>query len=638
MTASLCQSGSFCVGCNYWASHAGLRMWSDWRADIVDADLAQLAGLGHQILRIFPLWPDFQPLDRMHSYQGNSQELRVHEQPLGSSTWAQAGIDPVMMERFCTVCQLAEKHGLQLIVGLVTGWMSGRLFVPRAFEACNVITDPEAIQWQVRFVSAFVETFRNSPAIVAWDLGNECNCMGAAPSAASAWCWTNAIAGAIRRNDTSRPIVSGMHSLSPRGTWRMQDQGELTDVLTTHPYPAFTPFCNQDPICEIRNTLHATAESRYYADLGGKPCFAEELGTLGPMNGSETVAAAYLRTALWSLYANDCRALLWWCAYDQDHLDFAPYDWTGWERELGLLRSDRTPKPVAEELAAFARMARTLPNLPQRQAEAVCILTNNQDSWAAAFSAFILAKQAGFDLRFQYVDQPLQDSDLYLVPSLCGDSGMPRRTWLSLMDRVRDGATLYVSHQDAIFQPFRTLFGADVISRQTCPDGATIAIESAGGAWSCRAKSGSRLNLSAHEAIVLGRHEDGAPAFLRNTVGRGTVFLLNGALEDTMSRTPNAFVHPATSDAWRLYALVAERHCAGRAIRKDNPFLGVTEHPVSDNERLIVAINYASRPCASAWHVAREWRLENVLAGPAPEGGMLRLDGNSAAVLRLVRE
>ena len=43
------QPGHFVTGCNYWASHAGTRMWSDWDAGIVAADLQQLSQAGLQV-------------------------------------------------------------------------------------------------------------------------------------------------------------------------------------------------------------------------------------------------------------------------------------------------------------------------------------------------------------------------------------------------------------------------------------------------------------------------------------------------------------------------------------------------------------------------------------------------------------
>jgi hypothetical protein len=59
-------------------------------------------------------------------------------------------------------------------------------------------------------------------------------------------------------------------------------------VLTTHPYPYFVPHCDQDPINTIRTGLHAASESLFYRGIGCKPCFVEELGTLGPMSTPRT--------------------------------------------------------------------------------------------------------------------------------------------------------------------------------------------------------------------------------------------------------------------------------------------------------------------------------------------------------------
>ena len=44
-------TGKMAVGCNYWASHAGTLMWSDWQRDVVERDLAALAAAGLTWLR-----------------------------------------------------------------------------------------------------------------------------------------------------------------------------------------------------------------------------------------------------------------------------------------------------------------------------------------------------------------------------------------------------------------------------------------------------------------------------------------------------------------------------------------------------------------------------------------------------------
>ncbi|MCX6992985.1 MAG: beta-mannanase, partial [Kiritimatiellaeota bacterium] len=318
------QPGRFVVGCNYWAAHAGTRMWADWRPDVVKQDLRRLRQGGLQVLRVFPLWPDFQPLTLLRTGSGVPFEFRHAEAPLPDDPCGQAGMSAVMMERFAALLDMLSAQNLRCIVGLLTGWMSGRLFVPPAFDGLNVLTDPTVLRWEVRFVRHFVGAFKDHPAILAWDLGNECNCMGSA-SHDQAYTWAALITQTIRAADATHPVVSGMHSLLPAGNWSLFDQGELTDVLTTHPYPVFTPHCDQDPLNTVRTILHGTAESRFYADLGGKPCLCEEIGSLGPMIASEKIAADFVRTALFSLWANDCHGLLWWCASDQMHLEHAPY-------------------------------------------------------------------------------------------------------------------------------------------------------------------------------------------------------------------------------------------------------------------------------------------------------------------------
>ncbi|MBO7534861.1 MAG: cellulase family glycosylhydrolase, partial [Victivallales bacterium] len=302
MDMAIFEDGSrFFVGCNYWASHAGTNMWRDWSAESVEADFKALSENGVQVLRVFPRWDDFQPLTPHLGGGSSFVELRMGENPLPDTEFGRAGVDETMMERFRVFLNLAEKYNLKLLVGIITGWMSGRMLKPQAFERVNVLADPFAIRWEVRFTRLFVKTFKDSKAIVGWDLGNECNCM-AGSDIHQFWAWTNAIAGAIRLEDPTRPVVSGMHGLKtdPMQHVPIVDQAELTDVLCTHPYPVFTPHSKVDRVNTIRNAFHAAAETRLYEEIGGKPAFVEEAGSLGPGASSETVAAHYLENMLWN--------------------------------------------------------------------------------------------------------------------------------------------------------------------------------------------------------------------------------------------------------------------------------------------------------------------------------------------------
>ena len=232
----------FFVGCNYWASHAGVYMWRDWRPDQVEKDLDVMSAHGMTVLRVFPLWPDFQPLTADF---GARQLIRSYSQN-GHPMQNEAAVDETMMRRFRFLCDAAQRRNLKLVVGLVTGWMSGRTFVPPALERMKVLSDPEAIRWEVRFVRYFVNAMKDHPAIAAWDLGNECNCLGEIDDA-GLWAWMHHISSEIRVCDPTRRVIAGMHGCSTKrnGWTNLRQQGELTDVLTTHPYPLWTPECNR---------------------------------------------------------------------------------------------------------------------------------------------------------------------------------------------------------------------------------------------------------------------------------------------------------------------------------------------------------------------------------------------------------
>ncbi len=626
--------GQFITGCNYWASHAGTRMWSDWNAGIVAADLQQLSQAGLQVLRVFPLWPDFQPLTCLYTGQGQPAEFRLGEAPLAFDEAGQAGVSAAAMGHFAEFADLAEKNGLKLIVGLVTGWMSGRLFTPPAFERLNVLTDPTVIMWQVRFVRYFVRSFKQHPAILAWDLGNECNCM-AAVSRPQAWVWTSSITNAIRVEDKGHPIVSGMHSLAPDKTaiWTMQDQGELTDLLTTHPYPIFTPHCDAEPINTLRSCLHATAESRYYADIGGKPCMGEEVGTLGPFLASDKIAGDYLRTVLFSLWAHDCHGLLWWCAYDQAHLEQAPYDWHSYERELGLVRANREVKPVGLEMGRFGEWLKSIPvdSLPPRRTDAVCILSEDQDSWGAAYSSFILAKQAGFDLEFQFCNQPLKPSGLYLLPGLSGGGSFSRRFWLNLLERVHAGATLYVSHLDCMLVPFLEPAGLLVNTRQRRSAPVVFTLDGDDSGFTIQAPV--RLSLESTGAEVLGREPDGNPLFTCAQYGLGRLYFLTVPVETALSNSPGSFYGKDAQPFWKIYQRIAQPILKTRLVACNSAEIGLTEHPLAKDRIAVVMINYSPENITPAMSLAAGWKICDYWYGNLPT-----IPANDAVVFTLQKK
>ncbi|MBQ6474218.1 MAG: hypothetical protein IJJ33_19690, partial [Victivallales bacterium] len=452
-------NGTLQFGCNYWASHAGIRMWSDWREDIVQQDFAKLAAMGCSIVRIFPLWSDFQPLETLYEYANIRHAISFKGGRFPNTPAGRAGVDETMVARFARVLDLAQKHGLKVVVGLITGWMSGSMYQPPAFAGLNPLTDPECINWEVRMIHHIVSAFRDHPAVGAWEPGNECNCLGMATREQN-WLWLHTICTAIRQADGGRhEILSGMHGLQAghphlyqfQPNWMLIDQTDEVDCLTTHPYPAFTPHVGRDGLRSFRSAMHAVGEGTLYADIGQRPCIAEEVGTLSPFYAADETKRLYLRKVLFNLWAHDGRALLWWCAAEQSHLDYFPYERNVCERKLGLFQQDGAAKPFASvfaETLADIRKMHPAP-LPPRRREALCVLSSQNDTWVNAWGTFLLSRRAGFDIQFAHCSEDfnLPEMPLYVLPGLQTDP-ISRTCALELLRRVQAGASLYLSLDD----------------------------------------------------------------------------------------------------------------------------------------------------------------------------------------------
>lgn len=573
-------SGKFFTGCNYWAGHAGMMMWRDWRPDLVELEFEALAANGLRVLRVFPLWPDFQPLERLAGGSGVTKGWAQRGGPLQND----ACLDEEMVRRFRFLCDEADALGLRLVVGLVTGWMSGRVFVPPAFDGVNVLSDPDAIEWQVRFVRRFVRETRDCRAIAAWDLGNECNCLWSnpdgtwrPPSRAVAWVWMNAIVSAIRLEDGLRPVVSGMHSCSSDRLrpWSLHDQGELVDVVTTHPYPLFTPHCNHGPFDSFVNALHPVAESLLYEGVSRRPCLVEEAGCLGPNIASDARAAWTLGKGALASRAYGLRGYLWWCAFDQDHLDFPPYDWVALERELGLLRPDRSPKEHGLSLRRAAEEIAALDDLPPRRIDATCLVSECEDAWPQSFGAFLLAVQAGLSIDFASAEEPLPKASAFILPSGVSPETYTGGAMRRLMNAVREGASLLVSYGDGMMlSRFEELTGCRVES-------------SCASSWETRVAVGDRVValsgrrrtvISAVRAQVLLRDGDGNPFVTACDLGRGRVVFVNCALERFAVERVDCFDPARLNPAYLIYAAAADALGVARADPAKPPFVSLTVH------------------------------------------------------------
>lgn len=622
-------TGRFFIGCNYWSRDDGMYMWSRWHPETIEKELAAFKSNGLTVLRVFPLWSDFQPLTGVCAAGGSYMGYLQNNGPLRN----EAGVDEEMMRRFAWFCDAAERYGIRLIVGLVTGWMSGRQFVPPVFEEKNVTADPEAVMWQTRFVKYFVTCMRGKKAISAWDLGNECNCLGTL-SQASFYNWMEHIASAIRLADPTRPVVSGMHGLKTdaAAATPIRLNGELMDILCTHPYPYYVPGCGKEAFNTMRTELHPTAESLLYGDLGGRPCFIEEIGNLGTGCTSEARSAAGVRAILFSAWANDLKGLLWWCNADQEPLDFPPYTLTACERELGLLRGDLSPKPVLTEMQAFQRFRASLPfeRLPARKTDAVIVVPEMSDGWLPAFGAYLLAREANIDPVFAGAEHDLPDAALYIVCSADADTSYTYTAQRRFFKKAEDGATVFLIYSGVErLTHLREMCGVEVDYCCRSASRQTFAFE--GEKMDCADDYTCRL--IARECDLLAAADDGNPVFTCFRLGKGRVFLLNAPVDRAAIDRSDAVHGEKITGYYRFFRAAAKAAGIVRAVEKlDAPLVGLTEHPRGDGTTIVVAINFEPAPAVCAI------RLKGIL-GAVWRGSVtekeIRLAPNEAAVFEV---
>ncbi len=567
------------LGCNYWASNAGTEMWVNWKPDVVRNDLRILHQHGITYLRVFPNWRDFQPVEGLYECCGDFREYRLTGDRIPTNEFF---LDEQMLDRFDQFCDICQEYGMKLIVGLLTGWMSGRLFIPPALQGKNLCTDITSLYFEQKFIAGFVKRFKDREVIWAWDHGNEIGCLGYPNDAIASDAWVQMLSNAVYAQDRSRPLISGVHNLELKGVWNIAGQSSCCDMLVSHPYPYWSRIGKNDTINYIRTTLYPSALTKLFADIGNKPCLIEEIGSMGPAVCSEERAAELLNVTFFSDLANGGEGVLWWCAHDQSHLMTPPYTWAMPENELGMMDISGQPKPVLKRMKALDKFAKgmKLP-LPKAHEDAVCLLTSDQDHLGVGCMAFMLAKQAHMNIAFADAAKPLPDAKVYMLPSVAGTSVMPKEQYYGLLDRVHKGATLYISYDGACLIGFEALTGNRIIDTETCPYCDEIEL------------NGHRIPYHTKSRLLIEQvnaQPIQTPQITKHRYGKGTVYYVNFPVEAMLIEGRRTLDAPACE----IYKEIFKEQIAQHPVKCSNKNVAITFHHQGEY-LFVVAVNHSDQ-------------------------------------------
>ena len=623
----------FFTGLNYWGSKHAINMWSKFDKESIEEDMKvmQKAGITH--LRVFPLWPVFQPLYALYEANG-VYEYSFGEETLPDTPAGRAGVSEEACLNFKIFCDLAEKYEMKLLVGLITGQMSFRIYAPPAFEGKDLLSDPTVIKWQLRFVKYFVERFKSEKSIIAWDLGNETACMPGLqeknPDTFYVWCST--ISYAIKSCDQSRPVVSGLaHAFIENGYLTFKEVGEMCDINTTHPYNIFAT--NDVPVNTMKSILDLSFKCRLGEDLSGIPNFVQEFGALGYMNCSEKAEAGFYRASLFTCLAHGCYGTMWWCAFDQGHHNFAPYRWNNIGSDYGFFDEHLKEKPIAEENREFKKILSLLPggNLPDCRTDATILIQKDCDMEILR-TTYMLAKQANIDVNFNYLLDPLKDSKLYILPSVGGYHAIPKQKFDKLLEKVEEGAVLYICANEGLIRKIPEITGVDIEYREKVNEIKTLKMNGK----ALPIQSSYFYKPEGYTAEVVGRDENDEAVFFKNAYGKGYIYFLTLPVEAYLTNKKGAFYKDDALDYSDVYRELAQAANIKRACDSDNKYIRLTEHEIDENSLYVVAINYNNKPESANLTIENGYSV-SVVCGNDIEDNNVLIRENDGVILKLER-
>ncbi len=214
-------------------------------------------------------------------------------------------------------------------------------------------------------------------------------------------------------------------------------------------------------------------------------------------------------------------------------------------------------------------------------------------------------EQSGLTLCYMSPDQPLPPSDLYLMPSVAGTSVLPRETYLELPRRVQNGATLYVSIDNAFLAEFQPLSGLKIVD-SCADDSGTVAL----------GENAIHFTREREFRVTPTTTDDhGNPAVTVNRFGKGRVIVVNFPLEAMLL---NVREFPK-ENYYQLYRTVFADQLARKAIVTANPFVGLTLHPDTDGSILCAAVNYSDTAQTPSFSLRHGYAIRENLYGSPQE-------------------
>jgi hypothetical protein len=346
-------------GVNYTPSVGWFHHWLDFDLDEVRADLDSIAALGMDHVRVFPLWPLFQP---------NRTLIR-----------------PRAVEQLVALADAAGERGLDVNVDGLQGHLSSFDFQPswtQTWHRRNMFTDPDVVAAEAEYLRTLASALADRPNFIGMTLGNETNQFSGDPhpdpdriTSGEAKAWLETLLEAC---ETGAPGKLHLHC-SYDAAWYLDGHpftpahaARIGAATAIHSW-VFNGTVQRYGTKSTASDQHAAyliELSKAWSADPHRPVWLQEVGAPAPHIPADYAADFTRKTVANALDCEDLWGVTWWCSHDVSR---SLADFPELEYGLGLLTTDREPKPAGLEIAKIIDQVRSVRPTPRTRTTALAL-------------------------------------------------------------------------------------------------------------------------------------------------------------------------------------------------------------------------------------------------------------------------
>lgn len=567
------------VGINYVASYICTNFWEDWRPEVIEKDLAQIAELGLNAVRIPMHWGYMEP-----------EEGRYNDS---------------FSEKFDLFVELCRNNQLYVMPWFLVGVATRDYDVP--YRNGRPFFSGEMVALAENHLRHFIAPYKEEEQILFWDICDEPEWYSRHPGAeqlpyhrGAVARWVRTMYEAIRSVDQNHLITLGFgHIATANYGMDIRDMADILDLMVVTAYPDGA----EEGLDTVRNNytvpFHVKMNSR------NKPVFTCEAPGYSSILFSEEIIGRYFKTSLYSNLINGSTGVMPWVYNDfqEDLWHEAPLERYLIEPNFGIITVDGRLKPSGRELkdfAAFVRKAEIGKYRPQKAEAAVLIpegyYQNIGISYKKLYTAYLLGKGCGIDVDLVWTSEELKSYKLLLLPTT---AGMTTSAWDKVRRFVEAGGMIYHTFERGAQNGyFNQIFGVETEGWEADYGYRQMTVEQDWGIWKkgdiipfTGADRNYVLRVRAEKAEILCTFEDGEAALLKNCYGAGTVYLATAPLDNGLMKTP--YREFLNTKSFAILDTLIEEAGICRVLRFDHPAIEVGDmENTCTGERMVICVNH----------------------------------------------